>query len=91
MFSQWCKIVTTNPERHFILKFETLSAGGYRLLMTDFERLWMEEVSTAESLSRILKVKIVLAVLFLSNRYFSRKERVHLKSKLMILLPFCKQ
>ncbi len=38
-----------------MLKFEA-GFGGYRIFITDFKRLWVEEIQTEAELSEILKV-----------------------------------
>ncbi len=53
MFCEWRKFVVS--ERHFVLKFEA-GFGGYRIFITDFKRLWVEEIQTEAELSEILKV-----------------------------------
>lgn len=58
MFSEWRKFVASTSGRHFVLKFEA-GGGGYRIFVTDFEQLWLEEVATEADLAQILKVTLM--------------------------------
>jgi hypothetical protein len=56
MFCEWRKfVVALEAERLFVLKFEA-GFGGYRIFVTDFEQLWVEEVATEADLAQTLKV-----------------------------------